>query len=185
MLKKLLIALAVITILPSTMAYSMTGYPGVNFVTPFWFGLELESDEDASNKEDVNFSVYRLGYTASNGLYLGLFLDRFKYQNDTSADHNYQAYGPSIGYAENGWFMAAHLILESRKKVHHLGEYRGSGFGAAGGYSILVSEQISLGVQLTFRANHYDKLVAPTGNSNTKHNESNFMPLVVLGTSFN
>ncbi|MFK7822730.1 MAG: hypothetical protein AB8G05_01130 [Oligoflexales bacterium] len=185
MFKKTLIALISILILNPSNILAGTGYQGINFVTPFWFGLEMFDQEENSSKVDLNFSVYRLGYTYSSGLYLGLFLDRFKYQSKADADSKYQGYGPSIGFADSGWFFIAHWVLESKKKIHHLGEYTGSGLGIAAGYSVLIGEQISLGTQLTFRANNYDKLVAPTGTSNSKRKESNLLPLIVLGTSFN
>lgn len=172
-------------LLVSFQSFGASGYQGFSIMTPFNFEY-LEFDQDEQNSDiDHKFNTYRMGYTTASGLYLGAFYDYFKSKSTLAEDREYRAWGASLGYARNGFFLVGQATLDGSLILSQIGRYKNAkGFGIDMGYSFEIGMNFNIGAQLTFRGTMFDELENIDLNPSRELTVSYFFPALVLGTTF-
>lgn len=165
--------------LPIKNCYAISGYSGLNIMTPFFFSSEELKNGAANEEVKVNYSSYRVGYTAENGIYLGLI---YEINNSTTEDNEYDHFssGLSLGGARNGWYFTTHYFLNSKVEFppNESTDRNKSNYGFSTGYSLQLDYNINLGLELNYRFHKYEKA------DGEEYSTSKFYPLLLLGTTF-
>lgn len=136
--------------------------------TPSVTYLEQSEEVGSNPKRDVKMTIIdlRLGYVMDMGLYIGGMYSLHDYDLLTDSSDSY--FGPTLGYYNAGFFIAATYYLYGERDLSNgQGKYSDvSGYQVDVSYSVPVTDTFLIGPQLTFHNIEFGDLQI-SGSSNS------------------
>ncbi len=147
--------------------------------------MKLDDSTDGPNIGNVDSSTTlllgKIGYTLSNGLYVGGVYDSRNDEANGSKNER-SSLGATIGYHNSGWFIDGSYYFSSTLKLASGTELKeGSGFGVDLGKNFDVTSNLYLGLQVSYKSFTYTKA---GGADATNKIKSELSPMLNLGVNF-
>lgn len=180
------LTLIAITLLGLSIAPSLSQAAGTD--GGFMIGasiMKLDDSTDGPNLGTAESSTTllsaKLGYTLGSGLYFGGVYDsRTDESNGSKTERS--GMGATLGYHKSGWFIDGSYYLSATMKLAGGTELKeGSGFGVDVGKNFDVTNNLYLGLQVSYKSFTYTKAGA---NDATNKIKSELSPMLNIGVNF-
>lgn len=163
-----------------------------NFGSGVHFGLSggkydvsYNGDNFGDSKDQRTILDAKLGYLMDNSIYVGGIYSSFS-QNTGTSSPSRTATGVTLGYhGDNGFFFDLNYYLMATYNSGGSSEFKnGSGFGADFGYNVMVSSNVYLGLQVSYRSVTYKKVSTGSTEVDRQNTVTDLYPLLNVGFYF-
>ena len=160
-----------------SLVFSAAAQSAIHF-SPSITYLEQSEDDGVNPERDVKMTIIdlRLGYVMDFGLYLGGMYSLHDYDLLTDSSDSY--FGPTVGYYNSGFFIAATYYLYGERDLSNgQGKYSDvSGYQVDVSYSVPITETVLLGPQLTFHNIEFGDLQISGASNSVDYKYSGISP---------
>lgn len=150
------------------------------------FGLSLlkfdrETEGATLGDSTEKWTIYdlKLGYNFPSGLYLGGIYSGYKH--DTGANNTRSLLGGTVGYHSDGWFIDGSYLFSGQLDLSGSKLKGAHGLNIDFGYNTMMSSNIYIGVQASYKSITYDK---KDDVSQTNKEKYEFYPMFNVGVLF-
>lgn len=185
-MKKFIFAMAMVLLPTSAMAYSGNN-AGYLLGLGLYYTQSSKSGDNYSPSLSNSTTMYdlKVGYVAASNVYFGLIYDSYSYSDGSAYSPSRSAYGASIGYHSNGWYIDLDYYLSATQSVDSLtNDKDGSGFGLDFGYNVMMSNSFYLGLGFAYKSLSYKTRESSTVSLSRNNTFTELMPLLNLGFMF-
>lgn len=168
------IALVLVSLMFSSVALAAAGPQST--LSLFKYDYAVDGDSIGNGESTHTQYDFKLGYDFGNNIYAG-FIYNSRTVDTGGADSKRTAYGGTVGYHGQAWFIDFSYFLSAEYEDYK----KGSGMGLDLGYNHMLNSNVFLGVQWTYKTFTYTEV---GGASEDNKEKSEMHPMLNIGVKF-